>query len=1211
VKSFLAFPFCLLANVVLSQAKFSEVSSGNAIFSIQAGHGVSVGDYDNDGDDDLLISASPVKLFRNNGNFSFSDATLSSGLNVNGQVSVWMDADNDGWLDVYIAHRNSTLLFKNNKNGTFTGLSPTSTGLINVFSAQGLLVGDLNGDRWLDIYSNNFRYQNQLFINKGGFLFEDRIANSEAAINNAGMGGVLTDFDKDNDLDIYLVFDGSTFPNALLQNDGTGKFVDAASQLGLNAKAEGMGVDVADFNHDGRNDFYVTNLYDNACFVSQPSGVYIDKAVSYGMNDKGMGWGVVCFDYDNDTFADVYINNEYGYSSYSSKLYKNEAGTGFSIVSRGTSLENNSRGYGCSSSDLNNDGKQDLVLVNYINGGVKVFKNDETSIGNWVSFNLVGTSVNKFGVGSRVEIVSNGVSQFDEVSSGSGYSGQNTMQIHFGLGAASEVAEVKIYWTDGSLDSYQNVQANSRYLVVQNEDLSIFSATQFQDALQRPNQLSPPPDLDPGGSEDFGNHSIARIWNESMLTTIRKDFGRPTVQARNLYHVSIGMYDAWAAFDEVAKPYLLGNTVGGFPFPFDGITPNVDRVEARDQAISFAAFRLILQRYGSSPGASITIPNVRQLFATLGYDESFTSTDYSTGSPAALGNYIAAKIIEFGLMDGSNEALGFVNQYYSPLNAPMEPALPGAQTLIDPNRWQPLTLSKFIDQNGNEIGNTPPFLTPEWGNVVPFALKPWDREDLTRDGGNYKVYHNPGAPPQLDKVNGGGLSSEYKWNFELVSAWSSHLDPADSVKVDISPATIGNIQSYPTTLGEYRTFYDFENGGDKVTGHAINPKTNLPYQPQLVYRGDYTRVLAEFWADGPNSETPPGHWFTILNYVNDHPSFERKFAGQGQKMNALEWDVKSYFTLGGALHDVAITAWGIKGYYDNVRPITAIRYLAGLGQSSDMTKPNFHPAGIELKPGFIEQVGVGDPLVGPNNEHFNKIKLYCWRGPSYITTPATDQAGVGWILAENWFPYQRPTFVTPPFAGYISGHSTYSSAAAEVLTLLTGDEFFPGGMGEFHAPKNEYLVFEEGPSQDITLQWARYKDASDQCSLSRIWGGIHPPADDIPGRHIGKIIGKDAFQLAVEYFNGTYTGLEETIAHDVEVFPNPVAHDGHVRIKSNKNLEGTTLVLLDLMGRESKKILVRESVFETEMDLSGEKAGLYLIRVQGVGGRVSRRVVVR
>jgi hypothetical protein len=132
-----------------------------------------------------------------------------------------------------------------------------------------------------------------------------------------------------------------------------------------------------------------------------------------------------------------------------------------------------------------------------------------------------------------------------------------------------------------------------------------------------------------------------------------------------------------------------------------------------------------------------------------------------------------------------------------------------------------------------------------------------------------------------------------------------------------------------------------------------------------------------------------------------------------------------------------------------------------------------------------------------------------------------DTAGVGWILAEEWWPYQRPTFVTPPFAGYVSGHSTYSRAAAEVMTLLTGDEYFPGGVGEFYCPANEFLVFEDGPSVNVTLQWAKYYDASDQCSLSRIWGGIHPGADDIPGRLMGQVIGPDAYDHALIFFEGS------------------------------------------------------------------------------------------
>jgi hypothetical protein len=122
------------------------------------------------------------------------------------------------------------------------------------------------------------------------------------------------------------------------------------------------------------------------------------------------------------------------------------------------------------------------------------------------------------------------------------------------------------------------------------------------------------------------------------------------------------------------------------------------------------------------------------------------------------------------------------------------------------------------------------------------------------------------------------------------------------------------------------------------------------------------------------------------------------------------------------------------------------------------------------------------------------------------------------MRAENWWPFQLPTFVTPPFPGYYSGHSTYSRTASEVLTLFTGSPFFPGGLGEFFLEQNEFLSFEEGPSQDITLQWATYRDASDQTSLSRIWGGIHPPQDDLPGRHTGVIIGPQVFNKAMSLF---------------------------------------------------------------------------------------------
>lgn len=640
------------------------------------------------------------------------------------------------------------------------------------------------------------------------------------------------------------------------------------------------------------------------------------------------------------------------------------------------------------------------------------------------------------------------------------------------------------------------------------------------------------------------NHSVARRWNEVLLEAIRNDYARPTVHARNLFHTSVALYDGWAVFDPVAETYMLGKTVHDYDCPFNGIAYPTDIEAAQSEVMSYAAYRLLSHRFASSANPVENQMRFDTLMTNLGYDINFTSTDYSTGSYAALGNHLATNIISFGMQDGANEVGGYANQYYAPVNPTLIPALPGNPDIQDPNRWQPLTLQVFIDQSGNVYPiNTPSFLSPEWGQVTPFSLTEDDLTIYQRDGFDYWVYHDPGTPPQMDSSSVGQEAELYKWAFELVAYWSSHLSADDTTTWDISPATIGNLQSYPTSFTDYPNFYDLENGGDPGTGYTVNPSTNQPYVAQMVKRGDYTRVLAEFWADGPSSETPPGHWFTILNYVSDHDSVEKRYMGAGSLLSDLEWDVKAYFTLGGAVHDAAVASWGVKGWYDYVRPISAIRFMADVGQSTYPDSVNYHPAGLSLYDGVVELVDSSDALAGTNYQNVGKIKLNVWRGHDYITNPQTDVAGVGWILAENWWPYQRPSFVTPPFAGYVSGHSTYSRSAAEVMTLFTGDAYFPGGMGEFHAPMNEFLVFEDGPSTDVTLQWAKYFDASDQCSLSRIWGGIHPPLDDLPGRLMGMEIGPEAFYFAKTYFDGNsvVTNVTERSVNSTVIYPNPAS----------------------------------------------------------------------
>jgi hypothetical protein len=368
--------------------------------------------------------------------------------------------------------------------------------------------------------------------------------------------------------------------------------------------------------------------------------------------------------------------------------------------------------------------------------------------------------------------------------------------------------------------------------------------------------------------------TAARVWIEELLDAIRGDTPRPTVHARNLFHLSIAMWDAWVAYDTLtsALPYLAVETP---PAPADVLA-------ARNETISYAAFRILVHRFTESPGAAAALGSFVAQMNDCGYDSAVTTT--VGDSAAAVGNRIAATVIAFGAGDGANEANDYADTTgYEPVNEPLIVKLPGTM-MDDPNRWQPLSLDFFVTQNGIPLPiQVQTFIGPHWDRVAPFAL--------VRSGPGVP-YVDPGLPPQL----GGVEDAEFKDAVIEVIRYSSRLDPGDGVTVDISPAASGN-----NPLGT--------NDG---AGWPENPATGQPYQPNVVPRADWGRVLAEFWADGPSSETPPGHWNTLANYVTDHPLSDRRIGGVGEELDALEYEVKLYLALNGAVHDAAVAGWGAK-----------------------------------------------------------------------------------------------------------------------------------------------------------------------------------------------------------------------------------------------------------------------------------------------------------
>jgi hypothetical protein len=227
----------------------------------------------------------------------------------------------------------------------------------------------------------------------------------------------------------------------------------------------------------------------------------------------------------------------------------------------------------------------------------------------------------------------------------------------------------------------------------------------------------------------------------------------------------------------------------------------------------------------------------------------------------------------------------------------------------------------------------------------------------------------------------------------------------------------------------------------------------LDYSANLT---DRQKVIAEYWADGPSSELPPGHWCLFAHYVSqrDH--------------HTADQDVKLFFALSNAILDASIVAWDAKRVYDSVRPVTAIHYL------------------------------------------FKGKKVRAWAGPF---------RGTQEIDGGDWQPYQAATVVTPPFPEYISGHSTFSAAGAEILKRFTGSDAF----GASYTARAGSSKFEAGttPAQDVTLSWATFSEAADEAGLSRRYGGIHFQDADLVGRSLGRLSGAQAWEKAQAYFNGT------------------------------------------------------------------------------------------
>lgn len=499
-------------------------------------------------------------------------------------------------------------------------------------------------------------------------------------------------------------------------------------------------------------------------------------------------------------------------------------------------------------------------------------------------------------------------------------------------------------------------------------------------------------------------------WNDLMLSAIRNSGPRPTVVSRQLYLVQSAMYDAWAVYTPQATPTALASSLR---------RPSSEYTDTnKAAAASQAAYQVLITLF---PQYEINTGDFAAQLKRQGLTAATATTDPT--SPAGIGYAAAKAVLDARANDGSNASNNYVDvisstypTLYTPINTPTgSHAVGGAD--FNANVWQPLRVptGSLLDSAGN---------------------------------------------PMVDD----NVASSYQDQVYLTPHWGAVKPFAMTSGAQfrpIAPPKAGDNSAYTDATGLVTT-------NDAAYNQQLNQV--LAISSGLTNRH---KVIAEYWADGPRSETPPGHWNEIAHSI----SYRDK--------HNIDDDIKMYFALDGAILDSSIAAWEAKRFYQFIRPISAIRHA----------------------------------YYGKN--------ISAWAG---------SNKGTQTMLGQNWQPYQSATFVTPPFPEYVSGHSTFSASAAEVLTAFSGRNSYYDGqtvlptdddhdgqadrMGEYRAQifSNN---FEKSPTALIVLRWNTLQEAADEAGISRLYGGIHFQDGDLRAREMGKKIGNNAFTYAQSLWTGT------------------------------------------------------------------------------------------
>lgn len=460
-----------------SQVSFTEsaISHGIDVSYVGStfGGGVSFVDFDDDGWDDISFTSESGEelIFFKNNNGSFARVTFTGVSNTNESKQItWVDYDNDGDKDLFVTSIVGTNKFyRNDGNMSFTDISSSIGFFQDDLFTYGASFADIDNDGDLDAFLSNRdgvneNQRNYLYRNDNGTFIDITQSAGISMDNHLSFCSIFFDYDNDGDQDIYISNDKPIYKNLLYRNNGDATFTDVSDDSGAGIEINAMSTTIGDFNNDGFFDIYVTNTpQGNALLKNNGDGTFTDVADSTGTIFDSVGWGAVFLDADNDTLLDLYVSGNFDEnmpSFLSAAFYHQETSDNFVIPSNIGFDNDLSVSYCNAIGDINNDGKPEVVVSNDTDKH-NLWENTSNNTNNWLKVKLEGTVSNKDGIGNKIEIRANGVSQYRYTLAGEGYLSQNSNYEFFGLADATNIEYIKVTWnTTGQVETINNVQPN-------------------------------------------------------------------------------------------------------------------------------------------------------------------------------------------------------------------------------------------------------------------------------------------------------------------------------------------------------------------------------------------------------------------------------------------------------------------------------------------------------------------------------------------------------------------------------------------------------------------------------------------------------------------------------------------------------------------------------------------------------------------------------